>query len=442
MRTEGKLLGTSFVLLLLAACGGGGGDTPVTQPPVTQPPANVAPTVQVTAPTANASFLTTDEIAVTATASDSDGSVASVALFVDAGNTPHSTDTTAPYAFSIAPGTLPAGSHGLRVVATDDKGATREVTVTVVVAEPPPSPPPLVTTDEELWITRQNAFISSRIAMLVYEMMIEAENTAIAQMQGQDPNRDCLSGGAASGSATGQFNDNDSSFGISEGDTATVTLTQCHNEGFDTITTGTVDYLVTAATGNIVDESQISDTTLTMRFPEGIEVKLGDLTYSLATTTADGITFNVYHDPSGDPSGPNRVVTINANADLLVQVNGQSYTMSGYNAGYVRSCSVERACVEGGNQVVFSGASYILTGEGWLLMGLPQIEVTTDALQADSALTNIDQAVVTVYTPTADAATSTFGVLVNGDAVQFLDSQEGFTDMGWDEFDKLEPPLP
>ncbi|MDR2877900.1 MAG: hypothetical protein LBV36_07680 [Chromatiales bacterium] len=126
---------------LLAACGGGGdnggsngngggnnnggGPNPA--------PVNQAPTVQITAPASNASFATTASISVTANASDADGSVASVRLFVDGSE--HSTDTIAPYTFQVSPG-LSAGSHTLGVVATDNQGATNEATVTVNVTAP------------------------------------------------------------------------------------------------------------------------------------------------------------------------------------------------------------------------------------------------------------------------------------------------------------------
>ncbi|WP_420593722.1 cellulase family glycosylhydrolase [Deinococcus sp.] len=113
-----------------------GGTTP---PPPT--PGNVAPTVRLTAPANNATFPAgTTSISLTATASDSDGSVASVKFY--RGNTLIATDTSAPYAASLTG--LSAGSYSVRAVATDNKGATTQSSANFTIAgtTPPPPPPP------------------------------------------------------------------------------------------------------------------------------------------------------------------------------------------------------------------------------------------------------------------------------------------------------------
>ncbi len=92
----------------------------------------VAPTVSLTSPAAGSSFTAATTIAVTATASDSDGTVARVEFY--AGSTLLGTDTTSPYAISWS--NPAAGQHSLTAVARDNGGATavsaaHVVTVTV-----------------------------------------------------------------------------------------------------------------------------------------------------------------------------------------------------------------------------------------------------------------------------------------------------------------------
>jgi hypothetical protein len=94
-------------------------------------PANIAPTVSLTAPANGASFAAGTTVTVSATAADSDGTVSQV-QFYD-GSTLIGTDTTSPYSVSWRSAT--AGSHTLKAVATDNKGAktnsaTRTVTLT------------------------------------------------------------------------------------------------------------------------------------------------------------------------------------------------------------------------------------------------------------------------------------------------------------------------
>ena len=82
---------------------------------------NQAPIVSLTAPAANAVFATGSSITVTATASDTGGSIASVTFY--AGQTMIGTaDTTSPYSRTWA--SVPAGTYSLTAVARDNAGAT------------------------------------------------------------------------------------------------------------------------------------------------------------------------------------------------------------------------------------------------------------------------------------------------------------------------------
>src|SRR5262249_32606919 len=96
---------------------------------------NSAPTVNITVPANGASLQTGMPTTITATASDSDGSVASVAFLVN--NTTIATVTASPYTTPWTPG--PAGSYTLKAIATDDRGATTSASITVTVT--PNSPP-------------------------------------------------------------------------------------------------------------------------------------------------------------------------------------------------------------------------------------------------------------------------------------------------------------
>jgi chitinase len=83
-------------------------------------PANRAPTASIGAPGNGATFTTGSSIAITATASDADGSIARVDFYADGVRLGR--DTTAPY--SIAWNNVATGTHALKAVATDNRKAT------------------------------------------------------------------------------------------------------------------------------------------------------------------------------------------------------------------------------------------------------------------------------------------------------------------------------
>ena len=88
--------------------------------------------MQLVLPSGNASYVLGNTITVTATATDSDGSIAQVAFYD--GNSLLATVRSAPYTIS---GTAALGAHVVTAVATDNQGATTRsapVTITVVAA--------------------------------------------------------------------------------------------------------------------------------------------------------------------------------------------------------------------------------------------------------------------------------------------------------------------
>jgi predicted transglutaminase-like cysteine proteinase len=101
-------------------------------------PANVAPTVSITAPAANAAFAAGSMITLTAAAADSDGTVARVE-FLD-GAAIVGTATAAPWSVNWTGAA--AGTHTLIARATDNAGAaTASAPVTISVAAATNAPP-------------------------------------------------------------------------------------------------------------------------------------------------------------------------------------------------------------------------------------------------------------------------------------------------------------
>jgi hypothetical protein len=93
---------------------------------------NQLPTVSITSPANNAAFNAPANFAITASASDVDGSIAKVEFY--RGTTKLGEDATSPYSFSVA--NLGAGNYSLTAVATDNAGGTRTSSaVTVVVTQ-------------------------------------------------------------------------------------------------------------------------------------------------------------------------------------------------------------------------------------------------------------------------------------------------------------------
>ena len=103
----------------------------------TPTPANVPPSVAITNPPSGTSFFAPATVTIQASASDSDGSVASVQFFD--GGTSLGSVATSPYNLTVA---LAVGSHTLTAVATDNLGLSTTsagVSVTVNVGNSPPS---------------------------------------------------------------------------------------------------------------------------------------------------------------------------------------------------------------------------------------------------------------------------------------------------------------
>jgi predicted phage tail protein len=104
------------------------------------PPANVAPTVSLTSPANNATYTAPATIAVSASAADSDGTVARVDFYQ--GATMIGSSTTAPYAMTWS--SVAAGTYSLTARAIDNTGATTTSAAVSVQVNPPANVAPTV----------------------------------------------------------------------------------------------------------------------------------------------------------------------------------------------------------------------------------------------------------------------------------------------------------
>ena len=124
---------------------GGGGGNP--NPPA--PTANKKPSVRFAKPGNNSSFAVNANISVDVTASDSDGSVSNVRLYLN--NQFVRQENVAPYLWGDGNKdgnflkNIKAGTYVLRAVAKDNDGATAEARITITVGNnPTPAPAPTV----------------------------------------------------------------------------------------------------------------------------------------------------------------------------------------------------------------------------------------------------------------------------------------------------------
>ncbi len=102
---------------------------------IADPTPNTPPTVSITSPSGGAVFTQGDDVVISATANDTDGSVSSVAFFD--GSTPLDVDNDAPYSVTLF--NISAGAHNLTAVATDDDGATTtSLAINVTANDPAP----------------------------------------------------------------------------------------------------------------------------------------------------------------------------------------------------------------------------------------------------------------------------------------------------------------
>jgi hypothetical protein len=116
-------------------------DIRIAAPAAFTPPPNLPPAVVLTAPAPGSTFTAPAAIAIAASASDPDGTIARVDFF--AGATAIGSATASPFALTWTP--VPAGQYVLTALATDNAGvSTTSGAVTVTVQSTPGNVPPTV----------------------------------------------------------------------------------------------------------------------------------------------------------------------------------------------------------------------------------------------------------------------------------------------------------
>ncbi len=110
---------------------------------ITGTPAPVVPKVSFTL--SNTLIIAPQTVTITATATEANGTIANVSLYLNGGKV--TTLTTSPYTFTTA--ALPAGTHVIYATATDTLGATTSTLTQNVKAIT--GPPPVVTQSADVW---------------------------------------------------------------------------------------------------------------------------------------------------------------------------------------------------------------------------------------------------------------------------------------------------
>lgn len=103
--------------------------------------ANTSPTCTFTSPVNETNFVQGEDIEMTVSASDIDGSIASIRYYLDGLEIAELID--APYTYSLSSNNISVGNHSLKARATDNNGAfmTKEISITInTYLAPLPSP--------------------------------------------------------------------------------------------------------------------------------------------------------------------------------------------------------------------------------------------------------------------------------------------------------------
>lgn len=92
---------------------------------------NTAPTCSITSPQNGATFSLSDNIPVTVSAVDPDGTIDEVKLSID--DMEFQTVTSSPYNFTITSGIVSSGTHTIKAVAKDNDGTSAESSIVIII---------------------------------------------------------------------------------------------------------------------------------------------------------------------------------------------------------------------------------------------------------------------------------------------------------------------
>jgi len=124
------------------------------------PPVNSSPSVVITSPADGAMFTAPASITITATAADSDGSIAAVRFY--SGTTLLNTDSASPYEYTWL--NVAAGDYVLSAQAVDDRGAVGTSAAVLITVNPGSQPPqPVLEPGEVRVIGGQGGYINATV---------------------------------------------------------------------------------------------------------------------------------------------------------------------------------------------------------------------------------------------------------------------------------------
>ena len=126
-----KKLSSILLICILAILFGCTKDNPNDNGGGNSPTNNSAPSCSITSPQNGATFSLNDNISVSVSAADSDGTIAEVKLSID--NMEYQTATNSPYIFTITSGIVSSGVHTLKAVAKDNGGASAESSIVIII---------------------------------------------------------------------------------------------------------------------------------------------------------------------------------------------------------------------------------------------------------------------------------------------------------------------
>ena len=287
---------------------------------------NQPPSVALTAPANGATVATGSTVTVSATASDSDGTVVSVEFF--RGTASLGVDTTAPYAATWTNAT--AGSHAFRAVATDNGGATAQsATATITVATPSDAIAPSVPTG-----LNAPAKTASSVSLA---WNASTDNSGGSGVAGYDIYRNGTLAGSASGTSF-------TSTGLAANTTYSFTVRARDNAGNASAQSGALSVTTSAASDTVAPS-----------VPTGLAVVA-------QTSSSISLAWNA----STDNSGGSGVAgyDVYRNGALAGSPSGNTYTVTGLAAATSYSFTVRARDVAGNASAQSSALSGSTTSGG------------------------------------------------------------------------------
>ena len=130
-----KKLSTIFLISILAIAFGCTKDNPNDNGGGSSSTNNTAPTCTITSPQNGATYSLSDNIPVTVSAIDPDGTIAEVKLSID--DMEYQTVTSSPYNFTITSGIVSSGTHTIKAIAKDNSGASAESSIVIIISSNP-----------------------------------------------------------------------------------------------------------------------------------------------------------------------------------------------------------------------------------------------------------------------------------------------------------------